>query len=628
MHRTFERLRRPAVVFLHDLLIVTLAWFGAFWLRFNLESIPELFLNTALDWFPVVLVLQGGMFVYFGLYRGHWRFASVPDLVRILQAVVFGVLAAVAVIFMFTRLQAMPRSVFPLYAILLTLGLGGPRFIYRWIKDRRLYIGAGQRTLIVGAGRAGEMLVRDLRRDPEQALFPIGFVDDSRRKWGIDIHGISVLGPSDGIPEYVVKHDVELVIIAMPSADSGQIRKVVEYCEQAGVAFRMLPKMSDLVAGRISVEALREVSIEDLLGRDAILLDRDAIRSGLSGKHVLVSGGGGSIGSELCRQVAKLGPAHLIIFDVSEYNLYEIERELKETYPSIQIQPVLGNVTDEVSVEHLFQRYQPQIVLHAAAYKHVPLLEDQVREAVRNNVIGTRVMSLAASRHNSEIFVMVSTDKAVNPTNVMGASKRIAEIFCQNLSQRSNTRFITVRFGNVLGSAGSVVPLFKEQIQAGGPVTVTHPEITRYFMTIPEACQLILQSSVMGKGGEIYVLDMGQSVKILYLAEQMIRLSGYEPGQDIEIKFTGLRPGEKLYEELFHEQEALSSTQHEKILLANFRSWDWNRLEGLMDEIKRACESFDEAALRKLMLELVPEMQPFVVGEKDSNVVRLEQYKA
>lgn len=495
-----QRLRNPVVALAHDMFMVPVAWFFALWSRFNFETVPSHHLHTAELWLPLVMALQVSAFAYFGLYRGHWRFASMPDLMRIIKAVAVGGLASMAVIFMFTRLEGMPRSLFPLYMIFLVFLLGGPRFVYRWLKDRKLYLSTGKRVLVVGAGRGGEMLVRDIFRDADQGLQPIAFLDDDPRKRGIEIHGVRVAGACKMMPGLVDELDIDMVIIAMPSASSKQIRNVVELCEEAGVEFRMLPKMADLIAGRVSTGALREVSIEDLLGRDPVKLDLPAIRAGMSGKCILVSGGGGSIGSELCRQVARLGPARLVIVDHSEYNLYRIDYELTRQYPDIEIVSMLCDVTDPSAVDQVFERHRPAVILHAAAYKHVPLLEPQVREAVHNNVIGTRTVADAADRFGSEIFVLVSTDKAVNPANIMGATKRMAEIYCQNLSQHSATRYITVRFGNVLGSAGSVVPLFLEQIRQGGPVTVTHPEITRYFMTIPEASQLILQAGVMGKG--------------------------------------------------------------------------------------------------------------------------------
>lgn len=618
-------LRNPSVAFLHDLAMIPAAWFGAYWLRFNLGVIPQEFMASAFKWFPFVVIAQAGAFFYFQLYRGHWRFASIPDLIRIIKAVTIGAFSVLVIIFATTRLELMPRSIFPLYAVLLVGFLGFPRLLYRWIKDRRLYIGEGKRVLIVGAGRAGDMLARDMFRDAARALIPVGFIDDKARKVGMDIQGVRVLGQSDQIPQLVERFDIDLIILALPSAHSKDMQRIVGFCERTGVPFRTLPRVQDLVAGRVAVDSLREVGIDDLLGREPVSLDWNSIRNELQGKRVLVTGSGGSIGSELCRQLSKIDPGSLILFEQSEFNLFEIERELRKNYPQLELHCCLGDITDAPLVDKVMDLYRPQVIFHAAAYKHVPMLEHQIRQAGRNNILGTRTVALAADRHGVEAFVMISTDKAVNPANVMGASKRVAEIFCQSLDRRSGTRFITVRFGNVLGSAGSVVPLFREQIRGGGPLTITHPEMIRYFMTIPEACQLILQAGAMGKGGEIFVLDMGEPVKITYLAEQMIRLSGREPGKDIEIKFTGLRPGEKLFEELFHEKE-LSGTSHEKILLAQARPVDGDYLEQRMQRLEEACQRYDEPAIMKLIRELVPEMQA-PAQAPDNNVIPFESLR-
>ncbi len=603
----FTPLKNRALVTLHDLAAILLAWLGAFWLRFNLQGIPSEFLHQALLMLPVVLIAQGGMLWYFGLYRGVWRFASLPDLVRILKAAVAGVAIAAVAIFVLTRLILIPRSVFVLDGLLLVLLLGGPRLVYRWVKDRHLYGTTGRKVLIVGAGRAGEMLVRDLLRDPERSYQPVAFVDDDPGKRHKDIHGIPVAGTVDEMPAIAADIDVELILIALPSAISAQMRRIVGVCESTGIPFRMLPRMEDLVTGQISIRELREVKLDDLLGREAVSLDWQAITRGTQGKIVLVSGGGGSIGSELCRQIARLDPARLIILEQSEFNLYAIELELRREFPDLPLVVFLGSVADAVAVEQVLEAHRPNIVFHAAAYKHVPMLEGQVRAAVANNVLGTRCLASLADKYDCETFVMISTDKAVNPSNVMGATKRVAEIYCQGLNACSNTRFITVRFGNVLGSAGSVIPLFQKQIAAGGPVTVTHPQITRYFMTIPEAAQLILQASVIGQGGEIFVLDMGEPVNIAYLAEQLILLSGKRPGVDIEIVYTGLRPGEKLYEELFHEAEQLIDTGHPKIMLAHSRPIDVADMEGVFSELTRACDTNSEPRLRELLRTLVPE---------------------
>ena len=595
----------------HDLITVPVAWFVAYWLRFNLGSIPTDLLSAAFTNLVIVMGIQAMAFRYFGLYRGVWRFASLPDLIRIGKAVLVGTAFSAIAIFLFTRMEGVPRSVFLLYALLLTSLLGGSRLAVRWWKDRRIYKGEGRRMLIVGAGKAGEMLVRDLLRSRDELYEPVGFVDDSLSKQGREIHGIRVLGPCDEMIDFAEHLDVDLIVLAIPSANSSQMRRLVGLCEKTEVPFRTLPPLDRLMSGQVTLNQLREVSIDDLLGREPVLLDWKAIELELKAKKVLVTGAGGSIGSELCRQIARLQPSQLILLDSSEFNLYSIEMELYKSFPKLQISRCLNDVVDRAAMEKIFGQARPEIVFHAAAYKHVPMLEDQIREAARNNVLGTRVMAEMADQCGCGAFVMISTDKAVNPANVMGTSKRAAEIFCQNLNQRSRTRFVTVRFGNVLGSAGSVVPLFQRQIESGGPVTVTHREITRYFMTIPEASQLILQASVMGTGGEIFVLDMGESVKISFLAEQLIRLSGKVLGEDIDIVYTGLRPGEKLYEELFHENEALQSTPHDKILLARHRDFDWQRLTGILDGMAVACNTYDEDELRVLLGELVPEWSGF-----------------
>jgi len=608
MNLFFNKLRTRPAIFIHDLLVIPIAWMGAYWLRFNLSDIPESFVDQAVSVLPLILIIQGSVFWYFGLYRGVWRVASVPDLIRILKAVFVCVTLAAVAIFFLTRLANTPRSVFILDGFLLIFLLGGPRFVYRWLKDRYLYTKDSKRVLIVGAGRSGEMLVRDLLRNQEHLYLPAAFVDDDPIRIGKEIHGIPVISPCNSIPQVVAKLRIDIILIAVTRASSKQMQRMLSLCEASKVPVRILPRMQDLVDGQVSIRELRDVKIEDLLGRESVLLDWQGITKGCKGKSILVTGGGGSIGSELCRQLARLKPARLIVFERSEFNLYAIELELRREFPQLELIALLGDVCDLIAVEHALHHHRPEVIFHAAAYKHVPMLEDQVRAAVNNNILGTQTLASLADQYACEVFVMISTDKAVNPSNVMGATKRVAEIYCQNLNARSSTRFITVRFGNVLGSAGSVIPLFQKQIAAGGPVTVTHPEITRYFMTISEACQLILQASVIGQGGEIYVLDMGEPVKIAYLAEQLILLSGKKPGEDIEVVYTGLRAGEKLYEELFHEGERLLATAHPKILLAASRQVDKNILERMFRALGKACRSNDEPKLKELLHKLVPEL--------------------
>ena len=612
-------------VVIHDLLMAVAAFGLAYAVRFNfLIAAPDI--NYLVNLIPIVVVAQGIVFWWSRLYRGVWRFASIPDLWNIIRASLIGSLAVGLCLFLFNRLEGVPRATLVLYPIFLTVFLGTPRLAYRLWKDQRLNLFQSEgrkRVLILGAGRAGEMLARDMVRDLD--YFPVAFLDDSAQLRGGKIHGIPVVGGIDRLSEVMQDMNIHVVVIAVPSASADQLRRIVGLCEQASVTFRILPKLQDMMSGRASINDLREVSIEDLLGRDSVTLEWERIQNGLTGKKVLVSGGGGSIGSELCRQIARLVPAELVVFDHSEYNLYNIECELRSTFPQLNLRARLGSVTDKIAVEHLLTYSKPDVVFHAAAYKHVPMLESQVREAVKNNVIGTMIFALAAAQHGVKKFVMISTDKAVNPANIMGATKRVAEIFCQNLNQCWKTDYVTVRFGNVLGSTGSVVPLFKKQIEAGGPVTVTHPDITRYFMTIPEASQLIMQGAVMGDGGEIYVLDMGVPIKICYLAEQMIRLSGKLPGKDIEIAFTGLRPGEKLYEELFHEQESLAPTTHSKIMLARCRKVDWEALLATLTEMENACDEFDEGRLKTLIANLVPEFSGAHTG--DNNIVAFARSK-
>ena len=600
----------------HDVIMIPVAWMLAYWIRYKIGEYPDHLLERALDLLPLVVLIQGSTFIYFGLYRGIWRFASLPDLSRIVRAVVVSTAMAAVVIFFLTRLEYVPRSVFIIDAIVLILLLGGTRLSYRLIKDHSLAKEAAERVLVVGAGSAGEGLVRDLLRMRPAVYAPVAFVDDDPAKQGQEIHGIRVVSNIESISSVAGQWDADLIMLALPSASSDQMRRIVEICEMSGLPFRTLPKLQSLVSGKVSINEIREVQIEDLLGRAPVMLDRTEIVNRLKDKTVLVTGGGGSIGSELCRQISKVDIQRLIVLDQSEYNLYSIEKELQQSLPDLQLSCELGDVCDLAGLEYLFKTYQPDVVFHAAAYKHVPMLEDKIRVAVRNNVIGSWNVASLADKYNCSDFVMVSTDKAVNPGNIMGATKRVAEIICQTMDERSTTRFITTRFGNVLGSAGSVVPLFRKQIQKGGPVTVTDKNISRYFMTISEACRLILQTTVMGNGGEIFVLDMGEPVKVLYLAEQMIRLSGKIPGEDIKIEFTGLRPGEKLHEELFHSDEDLTDTSHEKVMLAMSRKTDWPTLVKSMGEFQQAVDEFDMKELKKLICKLVPEMTQQHVSKK------------
>lgn len=593
----------------HDLLWIPCVLILSYWLRFNFESIPGQFRATLLGLIVIAIPLQGGLFWRFGLYKGLWRFASIPDLVRIVKASCMGTLLLVACCAIVTRLEGVPRSIFFLYPLLLIAGLSLSRISYRWYKDRcfTLRTTSGLRTLIVGAGRAGEMLVRDLKYREEYQ--PVAFIDDNEELHNREIHGIPVVGTINKMGETVSSLDGELILIAIPSADKMLLRKIVTECDRISIPYKTLPSVFEIAEGQVSVEKLRSVTVEDLLGREVIEMNTGAIAAYLAGKVVLVTGGGGSIGSELCRQISALKPERLIVFENSEFNLYTIDHELQNDFPELSIDAILGDVKDIDRVAWVFGKFSPDVVFHAAAYKHVPMLESNPAEGVRNNVIGTKVVADAADYFNVEHFVLISTDKAVNPTNIMGTTKRIGELYCQNFDKISETRFITTRFGNVLGSAGSVVPLFTKQIEKGGPVTVTHPEITRYFMTIPEAVNLILQAGAMGGGGEIFVLDMGNPVLINDLAKQMIHLSGLKVGEDINIIYTGLRPGEKLFEELLHDGEALQDTSHGKLFLARSRQVDWSHLNSQLTDLSEAASSRNVRQMTDIMHEIVPEFQ-------------------
>jgi FlaA1/EpsC-like NDP-sugar epimerase len=592
---------------LHDLACVPLAFVLAYWLRFNLGTIPQEYQQSLATLILIALPVQGIFFWYSGLYRGLWRFASIPDLIRIFKVAGLGSLVIVAIASIWTRLEGVPRSVLLLYPLLLVAGLSASRIAYRWYKDHRLDFSSqnGTRTLIVGAGRSGEMLARDLLHRVEYR--PLAFLDDNPAMHKREIHGIPVQGGTDRLSECVNALSVELVLLAMPSADKSLLQRLVLECNQIGVRCQTLPSVFEMAGRQVDAEKLRSVTVEDLLGREVVELDHEAIAEYLAGKVVLVTGGGGSIGSELCRQIAAQKPAQLVVFENGEFNLYTIEYELRHSFVELEFAAILGDVKDHDRVNWLFKTYRPDVVYHAAAYKHVPMLEANPAEGVCNNVFGTKIIADAADRFGVGRFVLVSTDKAVNPVNVMGTTKRIAEIYCQNLNSRSQTQFVTTRFGNVLGSAGSVVPLFQKQIAKGGPVTVTHKDITRYFMTIPESVSLILQAGAMGRGGEIFVLDMGEPVLINDLAKQMIQLSGLKVEKDIKIIYTGLRPGEKLYEELLHESEELQKTSHEKLFLARSRDVDWSWLETQLADLESVAVSRDIDKMLIIMHDLVPE---------------------
>lgn len=558
--------------FLFDLMAVVCAWLIAYVVRFNGAMPPE-FLKGAFVALAWVVPLYGLLFHVFGLYRGLWVFASLPDLLRISKAVVGGGLIVMIGAVMLQPVPIIPRSVLVLSPMLLFLAMGGARALYRATKEFYLYgglIGQGKPVLILGAGSAGASLARELSRSGEWRL--AGLLDDDPAKHGREVYGYKVLGSIGEVADWAEAAKAEYAIIAIPSASVEAQRRFATLCVRAGVRAMVLPSLTALMPGQGILSQIRQIDLEDLLGREAVTIDTPHVEALLRGRVVMVTGAGGSIGSELCRQILKFQPAQLIAFDLSEYAMYRLTEELRERFPDLPVVPIIGDAKDSLLLDQVMSRYAPHIVFHAAAYKHVPLMEElNAWQALRNNVLGTYRVARAAIRHDVRHFVLISTDKAVNPTNVMGASKRLAEMACQALQQTSaRTQFETVRFGNVLGSAGSVIPKFQQQIAKGGPVTVTHPEITRFFMTIPEASQLVLQASSMGQGGEIFILDMGEPVKIVDLARDLIRLYGFTEEQ-IRIEFSGLRPGEKLYEELLADDETTTRTPHPKLRTAKAR---------------------------------------------------------
>lgn len=602
---------RTLLAFAHDATAAVVAWMVAYWLRFNL-AIPEQFFTSMAQSIVWVVPIQTLIFWRFGLYRGIWRYASLPDLRRIALAVGVSALAIPFVYMMFKPYGTIPRSVLVLDPILLVLIMGGSRVFYRSWKELYAFRGAekkGVPVLILGGGETAMALVKEFSR--QHLWRPVGILEDNPKKHGRFIHDVEVLGTLEAITTLSERLGVTHAIIAMPSANAATRRRAVALCAAAGVSTFTVPSFGDLISGKVTVSQVRAVEIEDLLGRDPITLDNDGLHKLLTKRVAMVTGAGGSIGSELSRQIAQYDPALLVLFEQNEFALFTIEQEFAEGFPDLPIVTVIGDAKNRARICQVIGQYRPSVIFHAAAYKHVPLMEvDNTWEAVHNNVMGTYTVAVAAIEHGVEKFVLISTDKAVNPTNVMGASKRLAEMVCQALQQNEKTRFIMVRFGNVLGSTGSVIPKFHEQIAKGGPVTVTHPEITRYFMSTSEAAQLVLQAGLMGLGGEIFVLDMGEPVKILDLARDMIRLSGYS-AEDIEIIFTGLRPGEKLYEELLADDESTLPTPHPKLRIAKARAADSAWLADLLKWLQADILPSDEelrAELRKWVSEYRPEL--------------------
>jgi FlaA1/EpsC-like NDP-sugar epimerase len=602
---------RSILALSHDISVAMIAWYLAFLLRFNFD-IPSEHFALMKQYIWLVLIVQTILFLIFGLYRSTWRFASLLDLKRILLTIfVAGTILAI-VFFIFSSSIRVPRSVLIINPILLTFFMGGSRFIYRLLKEYQLfgsYLVKGDPVVVYGAGTAAISLLKDLAQSEKWRV--VALLDDNKIMHGREILGVKIHGSILDLAKVANSYKVQHIIIASSTIDHQERRKVLEKANQIGLQVLTIPAVDDLISGRFSVSQIRRVDVEDLLGRDPVSIDTSGLNQLIANKTVLVSGAGGSIGSELCRQIVKFNPKCIVCLDISEYALYKLEQEFSNLKLSAKFIYMVGDIRHASRLDKIFANYQPRLVFHAAAYKHVPLMEiGNVSEAFDNNVLGTYLLAKASKKAKVEKFVLVSTDKAVNPANVMGATKRLAEMICQGLQDSKGTQFVVVRFGNVLGSSGSVIPKFRQQINAGGPVTVTHPNITRYFMSIPEAVQLVMQASLLGKGREIFVLDMGQPVRILDLAKDMIKLSGMSE-DEIKIVFSGLRPGEKLYEELLAEEELTLPTPHRKIRIAHSERISKKWLNDLLRWVDTISEK-DEQLIKK-------ELKSWVKGFKSSN---------
>jgi FlaA1/EpsC-like NDP-sugar epimerase len=629
------RYRRIIIVGAH-ILAFAAALFLSFLLTNNMRISRE-WLSMQYPLLLVVFVLI--KLVVFGFhrqYRGWWRYVGIFDLIAIARAALISTLIIVALWYAMMQsggirdwvgrserlreLTFVAQSLFILDFFATVLLLGSLRMLIRLYHEefRTIEVGRLKRFLIIGAGDAGEALLREIHRMSVEEYEVIGFIDDDPAKQGMSIHGIAVLGTVEELPKICRERNIEEIAIAIPSATQKQLRRVIQICEGTKVRFRTVPSITDIASGKFKVSQIRDVDINDLLGREAVELDTEILEKYLAGKVILVTGAGGSIGAEMCRQVCNFGPKLLLLLEQAENPLFFIEKELTRKAPHIKTQSLVCDITDKMRVEQIFEQYKPEVVIHAAAHKHVPLMELNPGEAVKNNIIGTKCVAEAAKKYGTRNFVMISTDKAVNPTSIMGSTKRLAEMYIQDLSAGSQTDFVTVRFGNVLASTGSVVPIFKQQIAQGGPLTVTHPEMQRYFMTIPEASQLVLQAAAMGHGGEIFLLDMGEPVKIVDLARELIILSGFKPGEDIEIAFTGVRPGEKLFEELSIKGEDMQPTRHPKIAIWKNIPIDHNQLIAAIGRLTEAAQRQNHAEIVSEIKKIIPEYR----GDNETNTAK------
>lgn len=614
------RVASRALQLVLDGIVLGLVFLVAFLLRFD-WNVPAPIFRRAIFLLPYVVALKYGVMHLFDVPRFAWRYIGLRETLKIFWALLLssGILLVARVVLppLSNRLRLLDNLWVPLGIIAIDFLLSfcaivGIRALRRMSAERRqrsVKSSPAISSLLVGAGQAGIIVAREIESHPHLAIRAVGFLDDDPLKKGTMLHGIHVLGSADEMRTHAAATGAQQVLITIAGATGAQIRRLVRLSEEAGLPAKIVPGVHEIVGGNVSLSRARNVAIEDLLRREPVTLDSDAIEAAVQQRVVLVTGAGGSIGSELCRQVANFKPSKLILVEQAENALFQIHRELVASFPDLSIVPAIADVTDSERMSRLFSEHRPFMVLHAAAHKHVPMMEWNPGEAAKNNVFGTKVCADLADRNGVERFVLISTDKAVRPTSVMGATKRVAELYLQAMADRSATKFVAVRFGNVLGSAGSVIPIFKEQIGAGGPVTVTHPDMERYFMTIPEASQLVLQAGVMGKGSEIFILDMGEPVKIVDLAEDLIRLSGLKPGEDIEIKFTGVRPGEKLYEELSAEQESADKTYHSKIFVGRINPTPLAHLLPLLGALEAELDRADGDRIKRVLQRLVPEFQ-------------------
>ena len=601
---------RIALLVIVDIFLITLSGFMSLYIRydFRFSNMDMQYVDYEIWYLPVNIIVTLLLFVVFKLYRSVWRFASSAELLNVIGACSGSIL--LQIIGMGILRMRMPVSYYLMKYVILIVGVGAVRFTYRilrMLQERRVF---GEKnpmknTMIIGGGEAGAMIIKEFQNSSYLNQRICCVVDDNPAKQGKYLRGIKIMGGREDIIRLAGELKIDEIIVAIPSAPQSEVRDILNICKETNCELKVLPGLYQMINGEVSISKLRKVEIEDLLGREPIRVKLDEIMGYVAGKTVLVTGGGGSIGSELCRQVAAHEPKRLVIFDIYENNAYEIQQELKDRYPELDLVVLIGSVRNTHRINSVFEKYRPDIVYHAAAHKHVPLMEDSPNEAIKNNVFGTYKTAAAADKYGTKRFVLISTDKAVNPTNIMGASKRICEMIIQMMNRHSKTEFVAVRFGNVLGSNGSVIPLFKKQIEKGGPVTVTHPDIIRYFMTIPEAVSLVLQAGALAKGGEIFVLDMGEPVKILDLAENLIRLSGYKPYEDIDIEFTGLRPGEKLYEELLMSEEGLQETPNKLIHIGKPIEFDEEKFQEELEELKKTADR-DSDTIKQMVQKIVP----------------------